>query len=180
MWLGILLGILMGILFAVVLLIEEKHPSVVMKTLDILKELLASRNVGYNEVTFREYLHFEKPESSKELFFATNEKSLKKAILTSKENNINSCTYYPKVKGNFRMKYFYFKEKQEQIEDYYLRGVIELDDKLIIIVKNGDVGLYYNKVIHELEKLNMPVVVNYSEEIEEPIKEKKLVKKEND
>lgn len=158
------------------LIIKEKSEI----TPDVLKELLDSRNIDYNEITFREYLHFDKPESSKELFFASNEKSLKKAILTSKEKNIDSCTYYPRVKGNFRIKYFFFKEKQEQIEDYYLRGVIELDDKLIILVKDMDNGLYYNKVLHELEKLNMSVVVDYSDEIEEPVKEKNLVKKGNE
>lgn len=156
-----------------VLIIKEESTI----TPDVLKELLKQKNIEYNEVVFREYLHFKKPESCKELFFVSNEKGLKKAIITSKDKNIDSCTYYPKIKGNFRIKYFFYKEKQESIDEYHISGIVELDDKLILLVKDRNNGLNHNKILRELEKMNMSVNIDYSEQIEEPVKEKELKKR---
>ena len=46
-------------------------------------ESLNNNNIKYNEVKFRDYLHFKKPETDKELFFASNSNNLKYALKDS-------------------------------------------------------------------------------------------------
>ena len=158
------------------ILIMIKDSSVVSP--ELFKEMLNNNNVGYNELNFREYLHFDKPETSKELFFATSISNLKYVIEKSMKNGSDSCTYYPAITGHFTLKYFYNKEKQEQLDDYYIKGLLELDDKIILIIKESiESTLYFKRILHELEKMNINVIVDYSKQIKESLKEKKIIKK---
>ena len=66
---------------------------------------------------------------------------------------------------------------QEQLDDYYIKGVLELDDKFILIVDNrDDYSMYFKKILHNLETKGMEVELDYSDEIIEPLTEKKVVK----
>lgn len=161
------------------ILIMIKDSSVVSP--ELFKEMLNNNNVGYNELNFREYLHFDKPETSKELFFATSISNLKYVIEKSMKNGSDSCTYYPAITGHFTLKYFYNKEKQEQLDDYYIKGLLELDDKIILIIKESiESTLYFKRILHELEKMNINVIVDYSKQIKESLKEKKLLKRKKE
>lgn len=161
------------------ILIMIKDSSVVSP--ELFKEMLNNNNVGYNELNFREYLHFDKPETSKELFFATSIFNLKYVIEKSMKNGSDSCTYYPAITGHFTLKYFYNKEKQEQLDDYYIKGLLELDDKIILIIKESiESTLYFKRILHELEKMNINVIVDYSKQIKESLKEKKLLKRKKE
>lgn len=161
------------------ILIMIKDSSVVSP--ELFKEMLNNNNVGYNELNFREYLHFDKPETSKELFFATSISNLKYVIEKSMKNGSDSCTYYPALTGHFTLKYFYNKEKQEQLDDYYIKGLLELDDKIILIIKESiESTLYFKRILHELEKMNINVIVDYSKQIKESLKEKKLLKRKKE
>lgn len=142
-------------------------------------ESLNNNNIKYNEVKFRDYLHFKKPETDKELFFASNSNNLKYALKDSMDKGNEECTYYPAAIGHFKIRYFYDREKQEELDDYYIKGIIELEDKYILIVcsKKED-DLYYKKIMTELEKSGIKVSMDYSREIEEPTREKVLNKKE--
>ena len=161
------------------ILIMIKDSSVVSP--ELFKEMLNNNNVGYNELNFREYLHFDKPETSKELFFATSISNLKYVIEKSMKNGSDSCTYYPAITGHFTLKYFYNKEKQEQLDDYYIKGLLELDDKIILIMKESiESTLYFKRILHELEKMNINVIVDYSKQIKESLKEKKLLKRKKE
>lgn len=83
--------------------------------------------------------------------------------------------------GHFTIKYFYDKEKQEQLDDYYVKGILELDDKIILIVKEGEESnLYFKKILYELEKMGMNVEIDYSKMIEEPLRKKVLIKRNNE
>ena len=161
------------------ILIMIKDSSVVSP--ELFKEMLNNNNVGYNELNFREYLHFDKPETSKELFFATSISNLKYVIEKSMKNGSDSCTYYPAITGHFTLKYFYNKEKQEQLDDYYIKGLLELDDKIILIIKESiESTLYFKRILYELEKMNINVIVDYSKQIKESLKEKKLLKRKKE
>ena len=161
------------------ILIMIKDSSVVSP--ELFKKMLNNNSVGYNELNFREYLHFDKPETSKELFFATSISNLKYVIEKSMKNGSDSCTYYPAITGHFTLKYFYNKEKQEQLDDYYIKGLLELDDKIILIVKESiESTLYFKRILHELEKMNINVIVDYSKQIKESLKEKKLLKRKKE
>lgn len=161
------------------ILIMIKDSSVVSP--ELFKEMLNNNNVGYNELNFREYLHFDKPETSKELFFATSISNLKYVIEKSMKNGSDSCTYYPAITGHFTLKYFYNKEKQEQLDDYYIKGLLELDDKIILIIKEStEPTLYFKRILYELEKMNINVIVDYSKQIKESLKEKKLLKRKKE
>ena len=161
------------------ILIMIKDSSVVSP--ELFKKMLNNNSVGYNELNFREYLHFDKPETSKELFFATSISNLKYVIEKSMKNGSDSCTYYPAITGHFTLKYFYNKEKQEQLDDYYIKGLLELDDKIILIIKESiESTLYFKRILHELEKMNINVIVDYSKQIKESLKEKKLLKRKKE
>ena len=83
--------------------------------------------------------------------------------------------------GHFTIKYFYDKEKQEQLDDYYVKGILELDDKIILIVKEDEESnLYFKKILYELEKMGMNVEIDYSKMIEEPLRKKALIKRNNE
>ena len=161
------------------ILIMIKDSSVVSP--ELFKKMLNNNSVGYNELNFREYLHFDKPETSKELFFATSISNLKYVIEKSMKNGSDSCTYYPAITGHFTLKYFYNKEKQEQLDDYYIKGLLELDDKIILIIKEStEPTLYFKRILYELEKMNINVIVDYSKQIKESLKEKKLLKRKKE
>lgn len=174
------------IIFDTLLYNDEKNILVMIKdssvvSPELFKEMLNNNNVGYNELNFREYLHFDKPETSKELFFATSISNLKYVIKKSMKNGSDSCTYYPAITGHFTLKYFYNKEKQEQLDDYYIKGLLELDDKIILIIKEStESTLYFKRILHELKKMNISVIVDYSKQIKESLKEKKLVKRKKE
>ena len=174
------------VIFDTILYNDEKNILIMIKdsstvTPDVFREMLDVNNVGYNEIKFRDYLHFDKPETSKDLFFATDISNFKFCIDESKRKGIDSCTYYPAMTGHFTIKYFYDKEKQEQLDDYYVKGILELDDKIILIVKEGEESnLYFKKILYELEKMGMNVEIDYSKMIEEPLRKKALIKRNNE
>ena len=174
------------VIFDTILYNDEKNILIMIKdsstvTPDVFREMLDVNNVGYNEIKFRDYLHFDKPETSKDLFFATDISNFKFCIDESKRKGIDSCTYYPAMTGHFTIKYFYDKEKQEQLDDYYVKGILELDDKIILIVKEGEESnLYFKKILYELEKMGMNVEIDYSKMIEEPLRKKVLIKRNNE
>lgn len=162
---------------------DENNMLIVLKENSIIdqndfKELLDKNNSRYNEITFRDYIRFKKPETNKSLFFATNVSTFAKAIESSKKKGIDSCIYYPVVKGRFTIKYFYDKAQQEQLDDFLIRGLVELDDKYVLIVndKNG-YNLKYSKILNTLEKKKMDVEIDYSDTIKEQTSEKRWVKK---
>ena len=174
------------VIFDTILYNDEKNILIMIKdsstvTPDVFREMLDVNNVGYNEIKFRDYLHFDKPETSKDLFFATDISNFKFCIDESKRKGIDSCTYYPAMTGHFTIKYFYDKEKQEQLDDYYVKGILELDDKIILIVKEDEESnLYFKKTLYELEKMGMNVEIDYSKMIEEPLRKKALIKRNNE
>ena len=174
------------VIFDTILYNDEKNILIMIKdsstvTPDVFREMLDVNNVGYNEIKFRDYLHFDKPETSKDLFFATDISNFKFCIDESKRKGIDSCTYYPAMTGHFTIKYFYDKEKQEQLDDYYIKGILELDDKIILIVKeNEESNLYFKKILYELENKGMNVDIDYSKMIEEPLRKKVLIKRNNE
>lgn len=158
------------------ILILLKDNSVI--TQEDFREMLDKNNTMYNELTFRDYIRYSKPETGKELFFATNNSTFAKAIEKSQRKGIDSCTYYPKVFGRLNIKYFYDKTLQEQLDSFFIRGVIELDDKYILVVINKDeYDLRYGKILTMLERKNINVDIDYSYEIPEKTTEKRLVKK---
>ena len=174
------------VIFDTILYNDENNIIILLKdssmiTPDVFRIMLDANNVGYNEIKFREYLHFDKPETSKDLFFATDISNFKFSIDDSKRKGIENCTYYPAMTGHFTIKYFYDKEKQEQLDDYYVKGILELDDKIILIVKEDEESnLYFKKILYELEKMGMNVEIDYSKMIEEPLRKKVLIKRNNE
>lgn len=164
---------------------DEKNILIMLRdsskiTPDMFVELLEQNDTKYNELNFMDYPRYDRPETSKEIYFATNLSGFKHTLKTSIENGNDKCTYHPSITGYFSLKYFYNKKLQEQLDYYYIRGVLELEDKIILIVSqrtNDD--LYYKNILHELEKKNFEVTLDYSNEIEETLRKKVIIKKTN-
>lgn len=147
---------------------------------DMFVELLEQNNTKYNELNFMDYPRYDRPETSKEIYFATDLSNFKHALKTSKAKDYNKCVYYPSVTGHLSLKYFYDRKLQEQLDYYYIRGVLELEDKIILIVsQRTNEDLYYKNILHELEKKNFEVTLDYSNEIEETLRKKVIIKKTN-
>lgn len=105
------------VIFDIILYNDEKNILIMIKdsstiTFDIFRELLDKNNVIYNELKFRDYLHFDKPETAKDIIFSTEMSNFIYSIEDSKKKGKNSCTYYPAMTGHFTIKYFYDKKNK--------------------------------------------------------------------
>ena len=147
-------------------------------TPDEIKDLLDSNKIKYNEITFFKYSHFRPRKNKKELFFSTDIKSFNKCIKDSTNKGLKSCRYYPNMIGVLRLKYFIDKKKSEQFDVYSIKGLVELNDKLVLLVNNNkDYNMTRKKVLSELHRMNITTNIDDSMELPEEVQRIKQKKK---
>lgn len=146
-------------------------------TEDDLKKLLDDNKIKYNEIKFSEYPHFRPRKNKKELSFATDIKTFNKGIKNSISRGINSCRYFPNIIGVLRLKYFVNKYESEQFDVYSIKGLIELDDKLILLINNQqNYNMTRKQVLSELHRMNITTNIDESIELPDNVQAKKIIK----
>ena len=120
-----------------------------------LKEALDQRGIFYNEV----YLlrHDKKSQSDiKTLWFAREVDVLDSALKDSRKKGIDTCDYYPEVKGRFELRYVVDEDSVDELDSQKIRGVVVLDDKLVLMINNGEnKNAYYHQILKVLQKNDM-------------------------
>ena len=118
---------------------------------ETLIELLDKMDIKYHNIVFDnnlDNLYF--PKNTKELYMTDNKRIIKNAISNSINNNINRCIYYPNVEGNFSIVYYNRHGRKEKLYEEELYGLIDLDDKMILINKENN----YNETLSTLEEID--------------------------
>ena len=151
-------------------------------TIEHFKSILAQKNISYGEVTF---LPIPKDqEDQKEIWFAKDEEVVKEAIQDSVEKGIQTCDYYPNLKGTFELKYKATGDKPgigDRIIPFHtngIRGSIVLNDKIILLISNS--ALQFERFPETMEVIResgiSPTIIFNQDgliEEEEPIQYKK-------
>lgn len=104
-----------------------------------LIEELDKRNIFYNQVIFEDNDFTNDIDYNvKPIWFAREKYVLNDALKDSKENGFNKCVYYPNVTGNLSMEYLTKTIEREKVDGRDFKGLIELEDKLILLVNQND------------------------------------------
>lgn len=128
-----------------------------------LETILQKKNITYNEIKLRPYKAYKPRREQKDIFFATDMKSFTRPIRDSIMQGDTSCKYYPEACGRFSIKYFISKSLSELFDDYYIRGVVEFNDKLILIVNiKQPYNMYKRKIIKTLNELKIDTTIDPS------------------
>ena len=103
------------------------------------KNILEEWNIKYQEVIFNdEDFEYKCRREIKNLYFPRGSESLINILEDSKKKGIEECNYYPYVEGVLRLKYFITNGSLEILDERYLKGLIELRDKLILLINQKE------------------------------------------
>lgn len=144
---------------------------------DDIKILLGEKNIRFREYNCQKEKDNYNNDNLKEFYFVSSKDTLEKTIKDSKVNGQDSCTYYPNVSGSLEIAYLDELKNKECLKRIVFDRVIELDDKLILIVnqkiKNIDEKEIYASIAKIPLKMVIDIDVNISSlEIEKKEKEK--------
>ena len=129
---------------------------------DIIKYLEDKGN-EYVEINF-DYSIFDYKEKDNvpELWFAQDKNVLEKALKDSLCKNNNICKYYPLIKSELKFGYLSKYFEYINLTNLYFRGLIKLDDKIIMIINNNKLGMF--NVLEIIDNLNIDIKIAYDEE----------------
>lgn len=133
---------------------------------ELIREL-TKRDIFYNEVNFDDNdFSYEPDYNAKAIWFAREKYVLEDALKDSKEKGINQCNYYPNVEANLSMEYLTLTFDKEKVDGRDFKGLIELDDKLILLVNQNDKrNLDMYGVFQAVEQIGIMTNVNMSKDI---------------
>ncbi len=149
-------------------------------TADNMRLLLDSKNMRYNEVCFDYYDTFEDIEDEiPELFFARDMKSLEEAFEDSVKKNNNTCECFPTLLGRLYLDYqSTYNRNCYKIDGRFFRGVIEFNDKIILLVSTAyEKNFDFYQIIELAKKHN--IICNILEDSKFNISKKPYIKKKN-
>lgn len=128
---------------------------------------LDKRNIFYNEVKFDDNdFTYEADHNAKQIWFAREKYVLDDALKDSKENGFNKCVYYPNVTGNLTMEYLTSTLNTEKVDGRDFKGLLELEDKLILLVNQNDKrNLDMRGVFQVTESVGIMTNVNTSRDV---------------
>lgn len=137
-----------------------------LTTKELINEL-EERDIFYHEVVFDDNdFTYEPDYNSKPIWFAREKYVLEDALRDSKENGFNKCNYYPNVTGRLSMEYLTLTLDKEKVDGRDFKGLIELDDKLILLVNQNDKrNLNMYGVFQAVEQIGIMTNVNMSKDI---------------
>lgn len=146
-----------------------------------LKKLLDSKSITYKEIVSDTYQDdYRRKDTLKEIWFAREKNVLEDALISSKSNNINTCTYYPKVNSKLRLGTYKQGERRPVVfEQTKIEGMIELEDKIVLLINEKDPkNITMRDIFNLTENLNISTLVNTTTSYEvEKINNKEYVKK---
>lgn len=153
-------------------------------TVEDLKRKLAERGITYNEIVFENSEYQDYDNDLKEIWFARDESVLKDALNDSKKKGNDVARYNPVIKGKLSFKYFSRQYLEtdgeppiETFERIRTRGMIETDDKIILLVNSEeDRNIYYKQALKVLSNTGMTPVIEDYESYEQKEKSKVKIK----
>lgn len=128
------------------------------------RRILENKKIGYNEVCFYKPIPT-KDRESKELWFARDGYVLEDALKDSKKNGIDTCDFYPAVKGRLELRHSLGENKGVSAFDAQnIRGVVVLEDKIVLHIDGRqDSNISYKQALKILYDNDMNVSIHKTE-----------------
>jgi len=138
------------------------------------KGVLDEWKIKYQEVVFDDSkFNYNSRKEIKNVYFPRGSESLIESLEDSKRKGITSCNYYTEVKGLIALKYYLTNGDLELLDARNTKGLIELDDKLIMLVDQDEKrNIKVDKALRILKREG--ISINISEETENIIGEDKV------
>lgn len=131
---------------------------------DLFEGYLSINNIPFHSVDFLK--EEETNEMEKEIWFAKGKKEVSKALEDSKEKGYDTCTFYPKMKGKLELFYELETEEKELFDKRNIEGVIELEDKLIVLLQSKERSkMLYQQLFQMLWTDNKNVAINWDDQL---------------
>lgn len=131
---------------------------------DLFEGYLSINNIPFHSVDFLK--EEETNEMEKEIWFAKGKKEVSKALEDSKEKGYDTCTFYPKMKGKLELSYTLETEEKELFDKRNIEGVIELEDKLIVLLQSKERNkMLYQQLFQMLWNDNKNVAINWDDQL---------------
>lgn len=165
-----------------------------VKTANDIRAYLDNKDLDYNEVVFAKGLNNLKSETVEieedvpEIWFAKDQAVLEAAFIDSaKKDMTNECEYYPFMTGNLNLNYKAefqdeFKDEFCQIAERVFQGVIKMNDKIILLIKNSSQNsITASDIKEKAEKygINLSILEDTDFNITSNKSNKKLIKDKN-
>ena len=145
-------------------------------TSEDLKQQLEERNIPFHEVSF-DIKEYKDLEEEKEIWFARDGEFLDDAASNSKRKGYDLCTFYPTVKGKFDIQYNTDLEGTVALDRQEIRGIVEFDDKIILLINHvEDCNVYYKKALKILANRGIAVTMDQPENWNKKHEEKQYKK----
>ena len=146
---------------------------------EAFKYVLYEKNINYHEVTFQEENYeYKKPQKNKEIVFARGLQTLKKSLKDSKKQGNKECIYYPNVKGKLKLRYYLIDDSKENIFDTKTKGLIELEDKIILLLdQDEEKNISYKQALKMLNDMHIIVSISDDTSYESLKANKEFIKK---
>ena len=105
------------------------------------QRILQKKHIPFDKVHFM-WTQPEEQQELKEVWFAADIGVLQDGLKDSREKGVDSCEYYPDMKGTFELRYPLEGEDDENpdwfvLEEQGIRGVVLLEDKLVMLMDNN-------------------------------------------
>ena len=105
---------------------------------DMIK-YLEEKGKKYHEITFANPVEeYENTDDIDPIWFAREKYVLEDAIKDSKKNGITSCEFYPFLTGSLNFGYISNSNNAYSIDGRLFRGLVKLDDKLVLIINQRE------------------------------------------
>lgn len=165
-------------------------------TADQIRKYLEKKGFQYHEVSFSKglkenllkefaipYEEEKQDENIPELWFAREEYVLRDALNESIEKGNTTCDYYPALEGVLSLNYSSNERLSSfSVDGRKISGVIALEDKMILMINNGDDPRNLNPLQIQMimDELNISTNIHSSNEfdISKPYQSKAMIKHE--
>ena len=165
-------------------------------TADQIRKYLEEKGFQYHEVSFSKglkenllkefaipYEEEKQDENIPELWFAREEYVLRDALNESIEKGNTTCDYYPALEGVLSLNYSSNERLSSfSVDGRKISGVIALEDKMILMINNGDDPRNLNPLQIQMimDELNISTNIHSSNEfdISKPYQSKAMIKHE--
>lgn len=165
-------------------------------TADQIRKYLEEKGFQYHEVSFSKglkenllkefaipYEEEKQDENIPELWFAREEYVLRDALNESIEKGNTTCDYYPALEGVLSLNYSSNERLSSfSVDGRKISGVIALEDKMILMINNGDDPRNLNPLQIQMimDELNVSANIHSAKEfdISKPYQSKAMIKHE--
>lgn len=130
---------------------------------DDLRRELDKRRIVYHEVTFSKSIDSYQDDSSIPQFWPARDKSVLDEFIKDSVDNENCMhgIYYPEIKGSLIFSYQTNDNSVIPIEGRIIDGIIEMDDKIILLLKFNNIKLDSKDIIEILNNNKIDYNISY-------------------